>query len=161
MKKSLYVVHTRTPDRLQIDMRSGRHVANLIATVGFFAVWYTVLLTDMPDGASRWLFLLAPLLFLGELYRPLRVIIWGESWALDRVRDTVSRGDKVVGTCGDFEALQIRVYVDSDDDEDYRLSLVKADGNKIFVDRASNRAHIDELAEEMADFLDVSVRIKR
>lgn len=164
MKNSLYVVQSRTPDRLQIRILGGPHLIPALAVLSFCAAWYWVLLDDASGGALKWLFFLLPLVFfwyvLGSPGRMMRLALRREIWILDRESQRVTRGGRSLGAIADFAAVRVRVRV-YEGRERCRVDLMRIDGTKVLVEESGDRSATLALADELADFLGVDVQYVR
>ena len=161
MKKQLYDVKSRSNESLLIETRSSPHVASLIFSIIFFTIWYGIILTkhDVTDP-FMWIFILAPLFGVKEIFRSIKIIFWGESYSLNKKSNDFFKDSERKFKLSDIQNVQIRKYEDSEGDDDYRLSLVLKDKGKFFIDRSSDEDAICEMAEEIADFVDVEIKKK-
>jgi hypothetical protein len=107
-----------------------------------------------------WIFLFAAVGIVYTLFKNFYLVLSGDRLFLDKRGGTISKNEKEIIRFEDCECLQIRKYTDSEGDTDYRLSLVKKDGAKVFIDRASDEDGIKQFAEEIADFMDKPITVK-
>jgi hypothetical protein len=139
----------------------------------FLAGWMAGLLhTDGSNGSITerfmylifnpfyWIFLFSAAWIFYEIVKNIFLFIIGDQIIIDKGEATITKNGKYLFAFQDLECLQIREYTDSENDTDYRLSFVKTDGSKVFIDRSSDKDGIMEFAEEIADFVNKPIKLK-
>ncbi len=158
------------PNQLSISMSRLASIPHLLFTLLFLTAWYgfmaySTMSLFKSDSVSIlvWivfpLFYLAPLLLLNRhIIKPFKRIFLGEAYVLDRREGTIKLNNEFLIAFNDIANIQVRtIRYDSDTDDAYRLSLVKEDGSRIEIDESSDRRHIMNLAEDLADYLNVGI----
>ena len=107
-----------------------------------------------------WVFLFAAFWIAYEILKNAYLLLSGDQIIIDKGDGVILKQNNPVINLSDVEYLQIREYTDSDNATDYRLSFVRTDGAKIFIDRATDKDGIMEFAEEIADFINIPIRLK-
>jgi hypothetical protein len=105
-------------------------------------------------------FLLSAIGILYKAFISLFKLITGDKIVIDKLEKTISKNNQITTTFQDLDHLQIRKYTDSEGDVDYRLFLVKLNGEKVFIDRTSDKNGIIEFAEEIGDFINKAIKFK-
>lgn len=173
MKHALYNVSERTPNRMVLGKRPYRSIYELALGAGMFGLILYTMLELNHGNETIWqrinlvcrqpfnLFYLLFIIPLGiGILKSIFALVTGDRIYLNKGEGTVSKTTGKLFRITEIDCLQIRKYVDSENSVDYRLSIVKQDGEKMFIDRSSDRDGIIEFAEEIADFLDKPIRYK-
>jgi hypothetical protein len=173
LKHELYSISERTSERLIISRKRTRFLLEFVCSTVFLIAWLACLtqtsslddnlvakFIETTRSPFNWIFLLAA---VGIAYKALISVfqlITGDKIVIDKHEKTISKNNKLTIAFHDLDYLQIRKYTDSDGDVDYRLSLVKVNGEKVFVDRTSDKNGIIEFAEEIGDFINKEIKFK-
>ncbi len=107
------------------------------------------------------LFLLLPLLLLNKFLYFLKIITFGENVVFDGKRKKVYKNSKQICNFEVVEKVQIRLISVIDSADQFRLSLVLNDGTKIFIEESNVESIIKDIAEGIADIINVSVVFKK
>jgi hypothetical protein len=148
------------------------HIGGLAIFLVFFAYWYYNLLDlgKIPDGVRPfdhlldrlsaepflWLFVLGPLLFVGDIFESLWIAVVGEEFTFNGVTRTVLKNQKRLAGFDEIACLQIRT-IRGAEDEEHILTVVLQTGNKIEIDTSSNASDIIALADDVTDILGAKV----
>jgi len=148
------------------------HIGSLALSLVFNALWYYNLLhlEEVPDGVHPfdhlldrlsaepflWLFVLAPLLFVGDIFESLWIAVVGEEFTFNGMTRTVLKNQKRLAGFDEIAYLQIRTIRGAEDAEHILTAVLQA-GNKIEIDTSSNASDIIALADDVADILGVRV----
>ena len=148
------------------------HIRNLAMCLVFYAYWYYTLLDlgKLPDGVRPfdylldrlsaepflWLFVLGPLLFVGDIVESFMIAVVGEEFTFNGMTRTVLKNQKRLAGFDEIAYLQIRT-IRGAEDEEHILTAVLQTGNKIEIDTSSNASDIIALADDVADILGVKV----
>ena len=89
-----------------------------------------------------------------------KVVRDGLTFTIDRATGSITRNDRQLGSFGDIETVQLRTIHDSESADEYRLSLVTKDQQKLFLGQTSDRDTIMAAADEIADLIDVPIHKK-
>src|SRR5262249_52768969 len=103
-----------------------------------------------------WLFVLGPLLFLGDMFERLWTAVVGEEFTFNGMTRTVLKNQKQLARFDEIAYLQIRT-IRGADDEEHILTAVLQTGNKIEIDASRNASDIIALADDVADILGAKV----
>ncbi|MES2621847.1 MAG: hypothetical protein V4615_13440 [Bacteroidota bacterium] len=175
MKHRLYSVSERTPNRLVLNRKSSRFLLGFIVGTAILLIWLSSLLqiTDFPpsndipkrineliDQPFQWIFVLAIFWIIYAVLSNLYYWLTGDQILVDKAEGLILKKHGNTVRISELKNLQIRKYTDSDNAVDYRLALIKDNGEKIFVDRASDRGGVIELAEEIGDFINKPIVFK-
>lgn len=106
------------------------------------------------------LFLLLPLFLLKKFFNFLKIITFGENVVFDGESKKVYKSSKQICNFEVVEKVQIRLISGIDSADQFRLSLVLNDGTKIFIEESNVESIIKEIAEGIAEIIDVSVIFK-
>lgn len=106
------------------------------------------------------IFLLLPLFLIRKFIHFLNVVTFGESYVFDAEKEKVYKNAKEFCKFDVVEKVLIRIFTATDSADQYRLSLVLYDGSKIFLEESCDSTTIKEIAESIADVLQLSVVIK-
>src|SRR5262245_34903369 len=148
------------------------HVGGLAIFLLFFVYWYYAVLDlgKIPDGVHPydhlldrlsaepflWLFVLAPFLFVGDIFESLWIAVVGEEFTFNGMTRTVLKNQKRLAGFDEIAHLQIRT-IQGAEDTDHILTAVLQTGNKIEIDTSWNASYIIALADDVADILGVRV----
>jgi hypothetical protein len=148
------------------------HIVDLAMRLVFFAYWYYVVLDlgKTPDGVHPfdhvldrlsaepflWLFVLGPLLFIGDIFESLMIAVVGEEFTFNGMTRTVLKNQKRLAGFDEIAYLQIRTIRGAEDAEHILTAVLQA-GKKIEIDTSSNASDIIALADDVADILGVRV----
>jgi hypothetical protein len=148
------------------------HIENLAGCLLFFACWYCALLDleKIPDGVHPydhlldrlsaepflWLFVLAPLILVGDIFESLWIAVMGEEFTFNGMTRTVLKNQKRLVGFDEIDYLQIRTIRGAEDAE-HILTAVLQTGKKIEIDTSWNASDIIALADDVADILGVKV----
>lgn len=173
MKNELYTISERTSDKLIINRKRDRFLFEFGYLTFFLIAWIAALanISNIDDGITErlvpliknpfmWIFLLVPIPIAYKALKNLYLLITGDKIEIDKFGKTINKNNKLIINFSDLDYLQIRKYTDSEGDVDYRLSLVKIDGEKIFIDRVSDKNGIIKFAEEIGDFTNKEIKFK-
>ncbi len=89
-----------------------------------------------------------------------KVVRDGLEFTFDKATGAISRNDQRIANLGDVDRVQLRTIHDSESADDYRLSLVLKDQQKLFLGQTSDSESIVAAAEEIADLIDVPIHRK-
>jgi hypothetical protein len=158
------VVHPR-PGTLEITQSRVRAASELAAIALFFIAWYSVLFASSktPDQAPTLfmlLFWLAPFFSLPEIIRQARVLASGETFTLTRDTGTITRNGTHVARFSDVARIQIRTIRGSERSDEHRLSIVLKNDEKLRIHQSSDTKEIANIAEDLADVLNVQITRK-
>jgi hypothetical protein len=134
-------------------------------TVLFFVAWYSFQISIDRNAADRFslfrlLFWVAPLFALPEVFRQLRVLTSGETFTLSRTTGVIGCNGSPRARFSEAERVQIRTIRDADSSDEYRLSIVLKNGDKIRIDQSCSAKNIADAAEDIADMLGVEITRK-
>lgn len=173
MKHKLYNISERTSDRLVISRKRTRFLLEFTFSILFLITWLACLtqtttlnenlidkLIETTKSPFNWIFLFAAIAIAYKALTSLFQLITGDKIVIDKHEKTISKNNNIKIAFQDLDYLQIRKYTDSEGDVDYRLSLVKLNGEKVFVDRTSEKNGIIEFAEEIGDFINKAIKFK-
>lgn len=177
-KNQLYTVVSRDKFELVLRRSIRAHIFSLAGTLAFFSFYYYTVYNSFANSDSS-----SELSFVEYIKEnPLHIILWGAGlFALPSIYESI----KVLASKGilsfnitndelnsynnfkchlsDVKHLQIRKFINRDEDggvNDYRLSIVLANGSKVYIESTSDYRALQNLASEIADFLDVSIIVK-
>jgi hypothetical protein len=102
-----------------------------------------------------WLFVLAPVLTVLQVFNSLRIAVVGEEFTFDGVTRTVLKNQKRLAGFNEIAYLQIRTIQGKS--ADHRLTAVLQTSDKIEIHTSSNTSEIIALADDVADILGVRV----
>ena len=172
---SSLVVKERDHNKLFLERSKLREVGGLIVTIIFFGFWYYLLLREkvtendfldaivstVSNEPMLLLFLGAPLLSLKQIISGIKAIVIGESYSFNRIQRTISKNRRKILQFSEVQAVQIRVISGGDSPDEYRLCLLLNTGDKKVLETSSNEAEIKDIADHIADVLNVSVIFKK
>lgn len=142
--------------------------------LGFFTVWYSSIIGSKLESAGLWtaltetvdedkaslLFLLAPVLFVTQVWEQIRNALFGESFELLKASGVIKRNNKIFAKFSDISAVQVREIEDSDGDSIYRLSLLLHSGVKLFIESTSSHNKVYALADDLSHMIGVDIKSK-
>lgn len=148
------------------------HIGGLAICLVFFVCWHYSLLDlgKIPDSVHPfdhlldrlsaepflWLFVLGPLLLVGDICERLWTAVVGEEFTFNGITRTVLKNQKRLAGFDEIACLQIRTIRGAEDKE-HILTAVLQTGNTIEIDTSSNASGIIALADDVADILGVRV----
>jgi hypothetical protein len=102
-----------------------------------------------------WLFVLAPVFSVLQIFNSLRIAVVGEEFTFNGVTRTILKNQKQLARYNEIAYLQIRTIRGKS--TDHRLTAVLQTGDKIEIHTSSNAYDIIALADDIADLLGVKV----
>jgi hypothetical protein len=156
---------------LVVTKRRQSHIGFLALCFVFYAFWYYILLDlgKIPDGVHPfdhvldrlsaqpflWLFVLAPVLSVLQIFNSLRIAVVGEEFTFNGLTRTVLKNQKQLARFNEIAYLQIRTI--RGESTEHRLTAVLQTSDKFEIHTSSKASDILELADDVADILGVRV----
>ena len=92
---------------------------------------FNYILDRLSANTSLWLFVLAPLLSLPNIYKTIKVVAVGNQLTFDGIMNVISKNQKPLAKFDEVEHLQIRTI--SGKRDEHRLAAVLRSGKKIEI----------------------------
>ena len=105
-------------------------------------------------------FYVAPPFSWPETIRRLKVLTSGEVFSLNRFTGLIERNGECLAPFSDVERVQIGTIYSSEGSNEYRLSIVLKNEEKLRIDQSTESEEITAVAEDIADLFEVAVTRK-
>jgi hypothetical protein len=131
----------------------------LLFQIGFFVVWYWLLLGQPHKSWVHVLFLIFPVLCISPSLWLLRAS-QGLTYSFDASTRTIKQNADRIASFEEVARLQIRTIYGGDSEDEYRLALVLHGDKKIRLAQTTTEEQVMHAADEIADLLGVTVHRK-
>lgn len=175
MKKALYAIKLKQKDKLILEKNKERFIKQFIHTL-FFSIIFLLIplhsknysITQLPSFVQEgintppfWIFGIIELILLFGAFHSLSFAIISQKLTFDKINDTLEIDSDIWTKIGDSQHLKITENEDSDGDKTYNLYIISHTHRKIFIDSESDKNEVLEMAEEIANFLNLGIKIEK
>ena len=175
MRDTLKVEHP-DPHSLVLKKTRAGGLLNLSTTLIFYVVWYGFLIAPFWPGGNLfnfeawltrlqaitrqlpflWLFLLAPLLGLPQLFKAAKISLLGEVFIFDGFTRAILKDGKQTALFADIRGVEIRTF-SHEGSNDYRVSVLLHSGSALYVTASSDYERMANTAADIARVLHTAV----
>jgi hypothetical protein len=167
-------VKERNHNKLLLQRSRLKELGGLSLLLIFFSFWYYAILqkeisennfieaiiAKVSNEPMLLLFLGFPLLVSKQVMIAIKTIYSGDFYLFDRLQGNIQQNGKFLLNFSAVQNVQIRLISGGDSSDEYKLSLLLISGNKHFIENSNDESGIKDIAEHIADILNVSVVLK-
>ena len=118
--------------------------------------WFTVMRTLTDAGTLGWMFLIALLFPLLQLFRSLKTGLFGEAFLFDGLARIISKNGKQRVHFSDCRGVEIRT-IGGEGPAEYWVSVLLHSGGSLFVANSTSHEQMAKLAGDIARVLNTEV----
>ena len=132
----------------------------------FTIVWYIFFLSNYNgkwyDDNNGWnylpiIFIIAPVFTIPRLLKTAKVVLLGENFEFDSTARRIYKDGNYTAQFDEVDFVQIRTLKDNESSDQYKLSLVLKSGNKIRIEQFKDYSEACDIADDLADILQLEI----
>jgi len=168
-------VKERNHNKLLLQRSRLKEAGGLSILLIFFIFWYygilrkeisdnnfiEAIINTVSNEPMLLLFLGAPLLASKQIIVAVKTIYSGDLYLFDRSQGEIQQNGKHLLNFSAVQNVQIRFISGGDSSDEYKLSLLLISGSKHFIETSNDESAIKDIAEHIADILNVSLVLKK